>query len=535
LVVAVVVAVVVTVLVFPGGGSHLAIKSVSNPNPLPLSVLTVQATGLKPGTVSATFVNSQSGFARTETAIRTQRDGTVFLGTPLYLASSNLLPTSGAVNLTLTQGNETTDSVPIKIRDLPTAASYGTKLGEISHDFYVFQALIEAERLNQLQTASIAFKNKLEAKKQQSAVETMVQLLDATEASRTDADRIMADPSLTITGVKETFKDCGQPAKFNAGSVDMMDRIFGLYLVDQFAKFPESGNFHALAAHLTSSRDVTRFVGSLPSLDKNWTDVPLAFVKGLPQGMRLTCSAPPQALGVAVAALSAGRAAEDTTLNFSGMYQDATTRRVAQAGDKQRLTQQTAAAGQIAKAIMPLAGNLAGIKVANTASTNRSMIITGLATGPVVTDLDRKGLLATLNTVQIVDVTTVIEVLPTTNMQIVPMDGSDGVTYNAGGSIPSAEALIGDTTCCFGSNDALVMTLADPQGNYELDVPLGVQGVDYSNMAVDAFDFGTGNQVAPPISIDLSNAQAQAGTGTVITAPPLSGTCNDPDDNNDCD
>jgi hypothetical protein len=87
-----------------------------------------------------------------------------------------------------------------------------------------------------------------------------------------------------------------------------------------------------------------------------------------------------------------------------------------------------------------------------------------------------------------------------------------------------------------GPENDTITDLADPSGNYDMYVPLGDSGFDYSNSDFSAFDPVSGNVLASEV-VDLSMAT----TTTPVMIAPLQGTCSDDDidnpdqDDPDCD
>ena len=202
----------------------LGVTSVSNTSPTSLTPLNISTAGLNVnGPVSVQFSNS-SGFSVTGPPIRVASDGTVVATVPLYIDPSTGQVGANEVSIVLTQGAQSSDPVTINIQELPTVNSYGTQLGQISHAFLTYAEMRAARRLGELQAFEELPGNTVDTSQAQANLQT---LLTALIESRSDVDRVSLNNSLVISG--GTLAN-GTPIQFDQNSLDMMDRVIGLYL-----------------------------------------------------------------------------------------------------------------------------------------------------------------------------------------------------------------------------------------------------------------------------------------------------------------
>lgn len=213
--------------------NQLTIVSLSSSSFLPMTPLYVKTTGLISGSpVSVKFSNS-AGFSVTEGPVRVESDGTLLLGTPIYLDPNLHQIGPGTVSIVLTQGGQSTAPVTLNILDLPSVSSYGTKLGEITHYKLIMDAMLIGQKINRLQAFQHLPGNRVDTSQ---ALQTLESELKAVIKSRSDVDRVMADNSVVIdTGA--TTSD-GTPMKFDKNTLDMMDRVNAIFLLQTYGTLP---------------------------------------------------------------------------------------------------------------------------------------------------------------------------------------------------------------------------------------------------------------------------------------------------------
>jgi uncharacterized protein (TIGR03437 family) len=190
----------VTLAVKGSAGSQvLAINSLSTTSPAPLTPLYLSTTGVNASApVMAKFSNI-SGFSFTEQAIRVGSDGTVVVAAPLYIDPTSGTVAPGAVSLALLQGNQSTPPITLNIQGLPPLSTYGTNLGDITHAFLVFEALTVAQQINALQAIRNMPGNTVDVTHSLSTLNT---LLTSVLNARRDIDQIMLNNSVVISAGK---------------------------------------------------------------------------------------------------------------------------------------------------------------------------------------------------------------------------------------------------------------------------------------------------------------------------------------------
>jgi hypothetical protein len=213
----------------------LGITAVSDSVPLPLTPLTLATTGLaQAGAVSVYFFNDV-GFSANAKAIHVETNGTVVIGVPLYMDSASKSIASGTVSMVLRQGNNSSPPASINIQNLPTLETYGTQLGEISHDFLILEAALLGHKLNLLQSAQL-----LQSSVDTSAAQANTKaLLTAAIKSTHDVDGVMSQNSTAISW--GNLLD-GTPIQFDKDQLDIMDRVIALYLTQQFSGLVSSSS-----------------------------------------------------------------------------------------------------------------------------------------------------------------------------------------------------------------------------------------------------------------------------------------------------
>jgi hypothetical protein len=200
----------------------LSIASVSSKSPTPLTPLTITPAGVTNGVpISVTFSNS-AGFLFTAPPIRVSTNGNIIVAVPLYVDPSSSTVTNGTVSLLLTQGSRVSAPLSISIQNLPAVSSYGTKLGQISHSHFVFQANLLGRELNELEAAQLLFPGVDTSH----ARSTISNLLRSAILARNNVDAIMLNNSAVITN---GFLPNGTPVLFDRHALDMMDRVLAVH------------------------------------------------------------------------------------------------------------------------------------------------------------------------------------------------------------------------------------------------------------------------------------------------------------------
>jgi hypothetical protein len=198
----------------------------SNTAPLPLTPIQIPTAGLDTTAAVQVQFSNGLGFVVTESPIRVTADATVVVTIPLYVTPSSGQIGPGTVSLVLTQGNQSTAPMTLNIQDLPPVSAYGTQLGDISHTFLDFEAMMLARKINEFQAYQMLPGNTVDTSQAQSTLNT---LLNDVIKARSDVDQVSLNNSIVIS--PGSLPD-GTPIQFDQNSVDIMDRMIGLYLTE---------------------------------------------------------------------------------------------------------------------------------------------------------------------------------------------------------------------------------------------------------------------------------------------------------------
>jgi hypothetical protein len=448
--------------------------------------------------------------------------------------------------------------------------------GQISHAFFLYHAMRIARRIGELQAFQNFPGNTVDTT---SAQGTLLPLLSSVITARDDIDRVSTNPSLVING--GTLPK-GTPIQFDQYSLDLMDRVIGLYLNSEMASalpaLKKGGSRAAVPVHSSYKKTVHRRT----SLD------PLVSIH--PLGSQCTGSS--TMCGI-LNAISTATNLTGITQGYSDLFkkqdQSALDPILAVGGglsafyglaDNVGLSNEAGPfLGAIVSSVALLQnfgmelGDLAFIMVASHNGTDPSVIAEAEA------DIQQQGNQAWINTIQaelslaeigeyaesvvaqgalqgaefltsayacatsecmgVVEnaasqlASEVNSVFSSATQGFVELTGIADIS-NSQGSFLSSESGIElgpfDT-----SNE--ISALADPGGDYDFFVPLQSANTDYTNLTLSAFD---------PIS-DQILASELLNLGTLTTdqitqLPTVTGTCNDTDaggppdsDDPDCD
>src|SRR5215472_14182311 len=228
----------------------ILITAVSNSSPTPLTPFQISTVGLDVNSPVVITFSDGSGFSLTEQAIHVASDGTVVAAVPLYLNPSNGQIGPGTVNFVLTQGALSSPPGALDIQDLPPVSTYGTQPGDISRAVLNFDAMLLAQRINQLQAFQSLPGNTINTLPAQATLNTV---LNAVITARQDIDQVSLDNSAVIGG--GNLPD-GTPVQFDQASLDLMDRISAVILGETIGtlSLPASPSFPLHA--LTSARRI---------------------------------------------------------------------------------------------------------------------------------------------------------------------------------------------------------------------------------------------------------------------------------------
>ncbi len=531
-------------------GKPLKITSASSTAPTPLTPLTLRTSGLNVKAAVSVRFSNKAGFAFSSTPIRVGTDGSVVVAVPVYVDPKTRATAPGMVSVVLRQGARVSAPLVLHIQDLPPLSTYGTQPGEISHAFLVFNALLLGRELSQLQAAQLLFG--IDTSQAQSAVAT---LLKATLLARNDVDRVLLNNSTVITNGR--FSD-GTPLQFDVNSQDTMDRVLAVYLLQQFGNVPVPagvadsrrslslraagpGALKTILPWLDGHKSVAGLIDDVQEA-KTPFDYAYAMVKGAADyvgnfGVPAKIGFPAQlkavriakALGAGFAILDIASAAEDIAFDYGRIYIDthsgADPKALGIAEDEARVNADLVRLFD--KSVSTLSfGFLKGVQAGAQGSINVMGYGLALTHAQILTKLAGLGETETSVAGRLKNP------FPAPNQGFAEVDG----TANIGNSQGVAAAQSAIELCCFGAAQLGILGAADPSGGYDMFVPLGVAGTNYSKLTLIAGDFITLKGLASE-TVDLSGLS----TTQPVQLPTMTGTCTDTDvltpdaDDPDCD
>jgi hypothetical protein len=553
----------------------LSISGVSNSSPLPLTPIQVTTTGLNASAPLTIQFSDSTGYSASETPIRIASDGsTVIVAVPLYISIATQQIGPGTVSLTLSQGNMTTNAVMVNIQDLPPVSSYGVQPGQITHAFLQMEATLVGRRLNEFQAFQVANGNTVDTSSAQSDLSSV---LTSTIEARSDVDRVTLNNTVAIPA--GTLPD-GNSIQFDETTLDLMDRIHGIFLTGPFGAIvnqlstagvvkkrrmvhvrSRTGRFAvrvsisgiASSAHFSSlnnGRNSHRRSG-VPPL--NWAGI-LQAMEGVNNITDLTEATQKgvnaQGIADAVSAIGTGAGAVNSilvdnfkfgvvatfvsTLNVSAhcwgdvlywAYAEATGDQALAASAVQDM--QSIPLSEELRAIQNLA--LAPFEALQGAST----VLNFVENMASYASQDSNGNSEAGNDLQtdLMILTSDGTVASSPSNGLAEIQGVVDLTSNLGIEQPQSSIDLSP-----GPGGETIASMADPNGNYDLLVPLGVSGFDYSSAQLDLVDPISDNALGSEL-IDLTGATTTA----ALQVPTMDGTCNDTDindpdgDDPDCD
>lgn len=516
------------------GTPPLTITSVSNTSPIPLTPIQISTANLDVNSPVSIQFSDGAGFSATEAPTSVAPDGTISAGVPIYMDASHTI-TSGAVSIVVSQTNGTSAPASLTIQALPAVASYGTPLGQISHAVLAFSAMALGQRLSELQAFQALPGNTVDTSAAQSALSS---LLIAVIEARNDVDRVAVDNTVVISS--GNLAD-GTPVQFDASSLDMMDRVMGVFLSNNFVTPPSALRSNSMAiAPQISAATMTDLIKELTTIS-NVNAFNAGIVKGaitgnlgdqleaLAGGISLfaetlqdeNVAAQLGALGgVLGSARTIGNAFGDDAAFIVGLASGDQNLVDAAVNDMQSVP--TLA---YAQALAGLFGTFSGLE-AIAAPTSMVLGLLDVYQAEIESNGEQNAYDTSLQ------ITGEFPNPFPSNQGIATLTGASNVTNNQG----SLSAQSGLDLCCFGAGALDIIAVADPSGNYDTYVPLQVPGTNYSNLTLSLFD-PVSDVFLNSETVDLSSLT----TSSPGQAPTISGTCNDSDASNpdgddpDCD
>src|ERR1019366_9350357 len=128
----------------------LEITSFSQSLAVPLTTLSLDVTGLV-GTanVLVTFSNA-TGLNANDVPI-SDTNGVLSVAVPMYLDSTTGQPAATSVSVVVSQAGKKSAARSLNLTTPPTDNSMGLKVGQMSHDFLIFESLLLSQKLNRLE------------------------------------------------------------------------------------------------------------------------------------------------------------------------------------------------------------------------------------------------------------------------------------------------------------------------------------------------------------------------------------------------
>ncbi len=532
-----------TITLNPPASTGIAVTSLSTTTPTPLTLLQIATTGINVADAVTIAFSNSSGFSASEQAVRVESNGTVLAGVPLYVDPSTGQFGEGTVSLVLTQGTQSSASTSLTIQNLPPVSSYGVQPGQISHAFLVFAAMLHARRLNEFQAAPLLVGTSVSTSTGQSAMQDMI---TATNQARSDVDSIAANGATAFSWGSLN----GKNLQFDSTQLDAMDRIVAVYLTQQFISPGISGNLRLgpHAAHKQSaipevsfsslgdlitclaSNENACFMEAQEAVESSSspTDTSTAWLSGLKTtlsvgGAEQEAALPGLALGfvqVSTAMDSLSHAISDAGTCIGSL--DGCDSTAQQAIENELNSAGAGVVSSISQTISQVPVML-GLELEAQQAKIADYALQSL------TKIMADGSSGELGTADATDVTLV----SSTNLPLLSgnLGYATGIADLGSGQTSSTPQNSLDL-CCFGTSGLGIVGLADPNGYYDLLVPIGVADTTYGALTLDE-DSSTGTLLDSE-TVDLSNISSTATVSPQTldpsapppapTAPPAAGS-----------
>ncbi len=528
--------------------SGALVQSVSSASPTPLSPLQLTVTGLDmTQPISLKFSNS-AGYSVTDQPIRTTTGGLVVVAVPLYANPTTMNHSAGTVSLVLSQNGKSAAPITLNIQDLPTVASFGMSPGQISHDFLIHDTTLTGGAIGRLATAQLA--TGIDTSAARSALNTS--FVDSIMA-RNDVDRVMITPSTVILGGIATD---GNQTQFDSTSLDMMDRVIGVYLSEIYGSNASLRNGtlkgveqplgvqHGTAVQTsfaTFVQALTQVNGAVETAkavrqgqtSESTLDYALAVGKGINAYVGVLANAGGNSALEKNAGVAGGLFALYDVLDDTGkMLGDAYfLYQAADGTDPAVLQEAQNEIDQLSnKTFFDSAGLL--LAAATLAVKETQVVANGVIQGGQFA-LNVAQAYATGGTASQTEVMEgQIASAMTTGSHFAEIKGQVNISNSQG--IGAAQS--GLDLCCFGAGSLGIIDVADTTGAYDTYVPLGLPSTSYGGLNLSVYD---------PVTSSTITSSTVSLTGATTTAPKviptLSGSCVDTDnlnpdgDDPDCD
>ncbi len=581
------------------GGSSGSVSSQSSPaSPPSPSILTISSTN--PGALSPVYIatsnldasapfsvnlaNANGAGSVTLSPIRTTSDGTIVVAMPLHISADTGSSSDLNAKLTLTQGATTTAPVALTIRALPSLASLGVSLGSVSRAFYIHQEISIGQSINAHQ--ALTRLPGISAKTSTLLANLQISLTN-TILARNDVDRMVADNTVSISIA--TAPD-GTAVNCNANSLDLQDRVIAQFLMastNMGAVVPSTGLVargvaarQATATTLTTMQQIITGISeigtgvsflqtqqSLSDPSSTTMDRILSTASTLQTVVSVgstvvalgaaAAGAPEIALGAAavatyaaVAGVIIGSASIGNDLynvgtnvskaistygtpEFAAAENDAVKAFGALASDTVNAGLSAYGIGGIAQSAQGVVGRAWPTVMAGIFETSATDV--ELAAGALVSSTGNLVLskaLASDPAAAQDSVNQLSALMPAAGVGFGTVTGQVSISNSQG---PILSGLTG-VVISDGTVTNQFQSMADPNGNYSITLPLGNAGINYRSLTFDAYDPITGTVLAT-MPLDASALKPKGS----IALPPSVGSCTDTDasapdaDDPDCD
>jgi hypothetical protein len=537
------------------GGTHanpIQIVSVGTNSSLPLAPLKITTIGGDSNPVTVTYSDG-GGFSVSADAITFNADS-ITTSVPIYINPKTQSTDTGAVSIVVSQNGLSSAPVSFTIQDLPPISSYGTSLGQVTHAFMIFENLMLGHSLNEMQTMQQALANDSNAvaETQRAAYTLYTTLIPASNKARSEVDQIIANNSASFSW--GTLN--GNAIQFDSQQLEFMDRVLGVYLLQQFGNTP--------AVTSASDRIAAKVKRKRSKANAGTPSSPLQTILGLITNLD-------SALGLMDGIRNAGESAQaDAITAADGMSTVAKSLGATEFSDSVGLA---VAFPKVAVAISTLLNSITPIaacvgspltcdnasELANAVDTNGQNVVladmsavaqSSWAAGFLSSGLQSssESLASSISVYQAIkngDIanfwnaasTAVHDAqFPTAISLLGVLKGAANISNTAGPSVSLPGIQLQQCSGASCTSNFNITGVVDPGGSYDLVVPLQIPGVDYAHMDIVAFDFDTNTGLASQV-VDLTGLDS----AHPIQVPPMSGTCNDPDRNStdgddpDCD
>lgn len=536
----------------------IAITGISSSTPMALTSLSISTSGINASQPVAVMLSNSAGFSAILTPMRTQSDGTVVVAIPIFID-----PTTGKTNnlnasLTIGQGGLTSAPVSLTVQDIPLLSAYQTTsgpvtLGQISRAFYNYQILALGSMMDGLQAMQSLPGNTVDTTVPQANVQH--QLTNVIEA-RNDIDRIITNNALQIGA---TTLPSGTPTTFNSDSVEIMDRVLAIYLVD----IVQPSAAAALAGNSTNAVPVGQEGGSAAAIDvtpilellepatsvadlggaikdfahKNATvsDKIVSVESGLVATalfVGVVADLPLLTAGATVAGILVGAHILANEVYHVASEYVKLERDSNDGSDPAQLAQDESDL-QASQTSLGLAA--VGVALGAASMVTEGIVKLGVEGGSFLLSTSHLFAQDSPSTDQEAAITAAGQIampFPSVTQGFGRVEGQVIITNSQGAILSGlAQMVVIDP-----ANNLQFSAMADANGNYGIQVPLGDQFLHYGNLTLEAVD---------PVSGLVLASQGINLTGLTATspfhAPAMTGTCNDNDANNpdsddpDCD